>query len=124
MTYTFIPQDERTPEQEHAYSHSKAQDSYKDSECEYCIAEAKARIVKRCGEYEGDSVPAYAWPGGYPIFYVTFDTAILCPKCASKTDNLVTVQTADINYEDASLYCDDCNERIESAYAEDEQEDN
>lgn len=23
---------------------------------------------------------AYAWPGGYPLFYVTSDGAALCPK--------------------------------------------
>jgi hypothetical protein len=70
------------------------------------------------------SLPAYAWPGGYPIYYLAADNGILCPKCANayrpELDNeaqLKPVQ-ADVNYEDPSLYCEHCNLRIESAYAE------
>jgi hypothetical protein len=62
----------------------------------------------------------YAWPGGYPVLYVTELSNVLCPDCANRdTDSDVPV-AADINWEDPSLYCDDCSERIESAYAEDE----
>ncbi len=70
-------------------------------------------------------LPAYAWPGGYPIFYLASDNAVLCPKCANEytpeRDNEKQLKpvVADINYEDASLYCENCNVRIESAYAED-----
>ena len=28
--------------------------------------------------------PAYAWPGGYPVYYVTADSGVLCPKCANE----------------------------------------
>jgi hypothetical protein len=74
----------------------------------------------------------YAWPGGYPVYYVTSDGAALCPDCVTKERAQITesiadnsndgwqVVGADVNYEDASLYCDNCNKRIESAYAEDE----
>lgn len=27
---------------------------------------------------------AYAWPGGYPIYYVTRDGGVLCPDCVRK----------------------------------------
>ena len=73
--------------------------------------------------------PSYAWPGGYPIFYVCKDNGVLCPTCANDNRKLVDaakqdndpqwdVVAADVNYEDDSLYCDNCSQRIESAYAE------
>lgn len=67
----------------------------------------------------------YAWPGGYPLYYFTKDGGCLCSKCA--TDNLEQtlgddsawkIEQVDINYEDTSLYCDNCNKTIESAYGE------
>jgi hypothetical protein len=70
----------------------------------------------------GGQLPKYAWPGGYPIYYATAGYAVLCPKCANKQgrnhEDPVTMH--DVNWEDPSLYCEDCQERIESAYAEDE----
>ncbi len=81
-----------------------------------------------CSAIEYDT---FAWPGGYPIFYVTQDNAPLCPKCANDNISLCAcpaesqeadpqwrIIAADINYEDDSLYCDNCNQRIESAYGE------
>lgn len=70
-------------------------------------------------------LPAYAWPGGYPIYYLAEDNGVLCTKCANDytpdRDNEEQLRPviADINWEDAALYCDNCNARIESAYAED-----
>lgn len=75
----------------------------------------------------------YAWPGGYPIFYLAADSGVFCPDCANK-EQLVKdadsqpgypdldqwrIVAADINYENPDLYCDNCSKRIESAYAED-----
>ena len=75
----------------------------------------------------------YAWPGGYPVFLVTTDGAALCPNCVKSEIRLIVdacrrddntggwqALGADINWEDPNLYCDHCNERIESAYAEEE----
>ena len=57
----------------------------------------------------------YAWPGGYPVFYLTRDS-VLCPTCANETPE--DVISGDANWEDSSLYCDECSQRIESAYAD------
>lgn len=74
-------------------------------------------------------LPAYAWPGGYPIFYVVDDGESLCPECVNDPSNPVhedapndgwRIVGYDINYEDAQLYCAHCNKCIESAYAEEE----
>ena len=75
---------------------------------------------------------AYAWPGGYPLFYVTQDCACLCPACCDSDRELIeaaaadndaqwNVVAADVNWEDTALYCDHCNKRIESAYGDDEE---
>jgi hypothetical protein len=74
----------------------------------------------------------YAWPGGYPLFAVCNDGGCLCKSCAKKNARLILQDTRDstrsgwqiagidANWEDPALYCDNCNARIESAYAEDE----
>jgi hypothetical protein len=77
-------------------------------------------------------VTKYAWPGGYPVYYVTSDGASLCASCVDKEIKTIlestlessrdgwAVEGADINWEDSNLFCDHCSKRIESAYAEDE----
>jgi hypothetical protein len=76
------------------------------------------------------NVASYAWPGGYPIFYLMDDGGTLCPRCVNKElpqvlDSTLggfrdgwNVEGADINWEDANMYCDHCGSRIASAYAE------
>ena len=69
----------------------------------------------------------YAWPGGYPIFYLTKQGNILCPDCALEQEQDEDqfwnendpIEAHDANYEDPHMFCEGCNERIESAYAED-----
>ena len=74
---------------------------------------------------------AYAWPGGYPLSYVLNDGEVLCPNCVNDATNPVHVggradgwriEGYEINYEDPALYCAHCNARIESAYAEGDDE--
>jgi hypothetical protein len=67
----------------------------------------------------------WAWPGGYPIFYIDGNNSILCPDCARKSDAdpdelpQFKIIAADVNWEDPNLYCEDCSAPIESAYAGD-----
>ncbi len=75
-------------------------------------------IKDAAGQY-----PSYAWPGGYPLFYICADCGVLCADCANKNKHLDTpddkqwhIVAYDINYEDTSLYCDNCNQIIECAY--------
>lgn len=68
-------------------------------------------------------LPAYAWPGGYPIWYLTESNAMLCPGCADEARQDMAepkVVDWDINYEDEIFFCYECNGRVESAYGEDE----
>ena len=75
----------------------------------------------------------YAWPGGYPCFFITNDGAAL--SFDTVKDNIDDVREAmadpndhsgwrveavDVNWEDPELYDDVTGDRIESAYAEDD----
>lgn len=69
-------------------------------------------------EYE-----AYAWPGGYPLYYITEDCGILCPLCATenkelddKSDPQWCIIRGEVNCENPNLYCDHCNVLMECAY--------
>lgn len=71
----------------------------------------------------------WAWPGGYPLYYLCADDGVLCSKCANKEIELTStpdaeadwhIVAADINYEDPLLECTACGEFCESAYGEPE----
>ena len=81
-------------------------------------------------ELANGSLQAFAFPGGYPLYYAVRDGGILCPGCANSSrareatvdcsdDEQWPVVGAGINWEDSAMYCDNCNNVIESAYGED-----
>jgi len=75
----------------------------------------------------------YAWPGGYPLYFVCTDGAVLSFEAVraewrqvvasvlayrgGSTDWHVTM--VETNWENPTLHCEHTGERIESAYAED-----
>jgi hypothetical protein len=65
-------------------------------------------------------LPAYAWPGGYPMYYVTRDGLTICPQCANATDRATDDPpvAGDVYWEGPSMTCDDQGETIESAYGD------
>lgn len=69
------------------------------------------------GLWRNGRFDAFSTVGGYPIFYMTHNDEVLCPKCASKEEREKpgVVTLADINYE-STMYCDACSQQIESAY--------
>jgi hypothetical protein len=72
----------------------------------------------------------FAWPGGYPLFLVTADSAVLCFDCARKEfrrivwdwfNNASTgwrVIGCGVNYESNALFCDNCYQNIDPALRE------
>jgi len=69
------------------------------------------------------TLPAFAWPGGYPIFYLMADGECLCSKCANKEGATVDhedkewrIAAQDIHWEGDPIQCAHCNRDIESAY--------
>ena len=85
------------------------------------VADLKATI--RAGQY--------AWPGGYPMFFITSDGAALSFDAVEQEFSQVAyavrhksndgwrVVGCDINYEDTDLVCVHTGEPIESAYGDD-----
>lgn len=71
----------------------------------------------------------YAWPGGYPLYFITNDGAALSFKAAqenaeqirdsiiNKTNDGWQVCAIETNWEDPDLTCDHTGEPIESAYS-------
>lgn len=72
----------------------------------------------------------YAWPGGYPVYFVADDGEALSFNAVRENYKLVlravreqatngwSVIGVDINYEEQDLTCAHTGERIESAYGE------
>ena len=70
---------------------------------------------------------AFAWPGGYPLFFICDDGAplsfeyaqanakLICQAIRDKDRGGWRVVASDINWEDADLYCEG-GAKIESAY--------
>jgi hypothetical protein len=74
---------------------------------------------------------AYAWPGGYPLYFISSDGAALSFNSAkSQRRNVLwsianncndgwRVVAVGVNWEDSELYCAHSGEKIPSAYGDD-----
>ena len=74
-------------------------------------------------------LPAFAWPGGYPLIYFVADGACICPACANgangsdatedpEADKQWRLTACDVYWEGQPLQCEHCNEDIDSAYGD------
>ena len=76
-----------------------------------------------------DTLPSFAWPGGYPLYYLFKDGGVCCPSCANK--NIVEIDAGrnnshggwelcgvETNYDDDAMTCDHCHKSIPAAYEE------
>lgn len=71
------------------------------------------------------SLPAFAWPGGYPIRYLAYHETTprivleLCPACAAylaSVGELTDTPTPEIVWEGESGFCDECACDLPTAY--------
>ena len=72
----------------------------------------------------------YAWPGGYPCYFITSDGEALSFEAAKSNRRYILESIAngcndgwriigvDINWEDGNLFCAHNGKQIESAYGE------
>ena len=68
-------------------------------------------------------LPAYVWPGGYPLIYYDRSGFFLCASCAEKLWKAEDADDdkptgADVYYEGATEFCANCNKEIASAYGD------
>jgi hypothetical protein len=68
-------------------------------------------------------IESCAWPGGYPIYFLTADGEPLCPHCVEANRQEIEaamdgweVVGSDIHWEGEPLICAHCYVEIESAY--------
>lgn len=73
----------------------------------------------------------YAWPGGYPLYFIMSDGEALSFKAVEENACLIRdaiiqkdnsgwrVVSIEVNYEDDELYCSHSGDKIECAYGED-----
>lgn len=83
--------------------------------------------------HQDGTLPAYAWPGVYPLYYLTQDGGILCPACANRQNGSEAstepgdpqwfIVRQDVYWEGPPLDCDHCGAKIESAYGDPEDDD-
>lgn len=68
---------------------------------------------------------AYAWPGGYPIYYLDYDNSLICAECARRSDQNPEEITRfkpreyGIFEEDGYMVCENCGQVIGTAPEED-----
>ena len=88
--------------------------------------------INRCDQFNlALSIGPYAWPGGYPYYFITADGAALSFAAAQENaaqirDAIISQDThsgwcvcaMDINWEDTALTCEHTGGPIESAYGE------
>ena len=67
-------------------------------------------------------LPAYAWPGGYPILYLDKENSTLCPDCAQEPDGVFgDVVAWFIHYEGSPEQCEECGKMTDSVYGDPEE---
>jgi hypothetical protein len=69
-------------------------------------------------ETNGGKLPAYAWPGFYPIIYYSAEGYVFCPGCADQEDAEPPITVYDVHWEGPPEYCDGCGKELESAYGD------
>lgn len=77
---------------------------------------------------ENGLYPTFAFPGGYPIIYLTADNAVLCPDCANglngseaspdHDEKMWRLVACDVHYEGQPETCEHCQFQVHSAYGD------
>lgn len=71
---------------------------------------------------DNGELPAFAWPGGYQMFYKDNRGCIICPACANlHEEHRGSVVDYDVNYENPLMQCNNCEQWINPSYLSDEE---
>ena len=57
---------------------------------------------------------------GYPLWYIVDEHICQCNECAAVSKSEGYSVSKQVNWDDTNLWCDECSEKIESAYIPDE----
>ena len=86
---------------------------------------ATLTLRKAVGVGPTEPLPAFAWPGGYPLLYLDKDGEVMCAVCATvalDTDESPP-ESYHVFYEGSPVECAVCDKRQESAYGDPDEED-
>lgn len=84
--------------------------------------------ITKVARDDEDQLPAFAWPGGYPLTYFTTDGEVLCASCATvELDELCEGDTPrdetlgllawwQVHWEGPDETCANCYRSLPSAY--------
>jgi len=71
---------------------------------------------------EAGNLPAFAWPGGYDVMYLTKGCTVLCAKCANAEEQAAMesgeapddpIEAAQAMCDsDSCVYCENCNAQL------------
>lgn len=89
------------------------------------LEKIKTKCTPEVNELRDDKgqLPAYAWPGGYPIMYFDTDMSVICPKCANLLDwNDAGITAFQLHMEGPAETCENCYTQIDSAYGDPDEE--
>ena len=75
-------------------------------------------VYRHVGVKPGEELPAFAWPGGYPIVYYLGDGDAICSKCVNDYHSYKQVKYGDVYWEGPPEECAECGAEIESAYGD------
>lgn len=79
---------------------------------------------------QAKELPGLTFPGAYPIVYYDHHNAELCAKCATKAqtdddpDFRPDLKRTRVHYEGPPVWCSECDQAIESAYGDPDEDDN
>lgn len=68
-------------------------------------------VYRATGTQPNEPLPAYAWPGGYPFYYLDHDNCVVCAACATRVEEFSScIVAAGIEEEppDDGLQCEQC----------------
>lgn len=73
---------------------------------------------------EDGSLPSFAWPGGYPLYYIDEDNNVLSAEAANKVlSEGGKIVAQEVHLEGSPLICDQSGAEIQSAYGIPEESD-
>ena len=71
-----------------------------------------AAVYRRVGVERGAALPAFAWPGGYPIYYLDAEGSVLCPDCANRNHEYTARLEDAAIIEEGGVICDQCGATV------------
>jgi len=80
------------------------------------------KITKELLDENGGKLPEFAWPGLYPLYYMSEEGTIFCCECANQEDANPEIVYYEAHWEGEPLICEGCGKEIESAYGIPEQD--